>query len=104
MEITIKIDGAEQGVQQPAAGAAQPAAGSHQEPSPELAARAATLGAINAGPAHVPAGADTGPVSFVTAASDVQAQALDSMAAGPAPLPTAEPEPIVLEADAGDEQ
>ena len=104
MEITIKIDGAEHAAQQPASGAAQASGSSQPEPSPELAARAAALGAINAGPAHVPVGADTGPVANVTAATDVQAQASDAMAAGAAPVPVAEPDPVVLEADAGEEQ
>ncbi len=104
MKITIKIDGAEQGAQPPGTGAAPATGASSQEPSPELAARAAALGAINAGPAHLPVGADLGPVANVTAATDAQEQASGAAAAGPAPLGIAEPEPVLVEADGGEAQ
>ena len=99
MEITIRIDGVEQGAQPLGSGAAQPTGALQQEPSPELTARAEALGAINAGPAHLPVGADTGPVANVTAATDAHEQAASAAAAGPAPLPGAGPEPVVVEAE-----
>jgi hypothetical protein len=105
MEITIKIDGVEQSGGTGGSGAAaQPTGGSQQEPSPELAARAAALGAINAGAAHVPVGAQTGPVANVTAATDAQQQASGAAAAGAAPHPNAEPQSVAVEADGEEEQ
>lgn len=81
MEITIRIDGAETSTtpgQQSSSGQDSAAAAA------ETLARAAAIGAINAGPAPSGPGATTGPSIFVGSPAHVTEESQGS-SAGPAP-------------------
>jgi hypothetical protein len=68
MEIVIRTDGSEQASVQGMPGAAAQTATQTAEPPPSVAAKAEAIGAINAGPAHVPSGATGEPIPDVVAA------------------------------------
>jgi len=95
MEIKVTIDGREAPpveqelgpVPTPAAVTAQPA-GKGAAPPPEVAAAAAAIGAIDAGPAHIPPGQVGQPLANVVASAPAQAADAGlepALAAGAAP-------------------
>jgi hypothetical protein len=107
MEITIKIDGNDAG----GAGAVQPAvasqeAASEAAPPAAVAAAAQATGAINAGPARIPAGQTGQPLADI--ASTTQPQLVGGggdpgLAAGAAPGFAEEPPAMVVEDGDGEE-
>jgi hypothetical protein len=101
MEIKVTIDGAEAQRAAPAAGTA-PAETSLQGdgssgPPPEIAAAAAAIGAIDAGPAHIPPGESGQALANIAATAQVPAaaQGQSALAAGAAPGYTGESEEVI---------
>lgn len=101
MEIKVTIDSedAQRATGQPPAGSAPSQEGAERGgPPPEVAAAAAAVGAIDAGPAHIPPGqsGQALPNVAATAALDVAGQGGQSaLAAGAAPEYTREAEQVV---------
>jgi hypothetical protein len=103
MEIKVTIDNVEAQRAAPATGGTA-AAGSSQQggeerggPPPEIAAAAAAVGAIDAGPAHIPPGESGQALANVAAAAQPTAvgQSQSALAAGAAPGYTLEAEEVI---------
>jgi hypothetical protein len=102
MEIKVTIDNVEAQRAAPAT-AGTAAAGSSQQgeersgPPPEIAAAAAAVGAIDAGPAHIPPGESGQALANVaaTAQPTAVAQNQSALAAGAAPGYTVEAEEVI---------
>jgi hypothetical protein len=101
MEIKVTIDGAETERGVPSAGVAPADPGQRgaesSGPPPEIAAAAAAVGAIDAGPAHIPPGESGQALANVAASAQepAAAQSQSALAAGAAPEYTGEVEEVI---------
>jgi hypothetical protein len=99
MEIVIRTEGEQAGLTAPSA-AQQPS--QETGPPPDVAARAAAVGAIDAGPARLPTGQTGQPAADIGAVAQQQLSAAGgegAASAGAAPGYAAEPQPTMVEAE-----